>query len=217
MEEEKIQQLKKNIMAIGHLMWEKELASGLNGNISARVDADTILLTATGSCLGLLAEKDILMMKLDGTLLEEGQVSTEKLLHTEIYKNFPEINAVVHTHTTYTNAYFLNKEKLEPQIFETKVYLGEVKGIPQKTPAVTDAGPVMEALKSNNIVALRNHGVVAMGKEHFDCFLLIQGLEEATKVEFVASCLSLVASDKSTNTPATSNEQRATKKYKLFS
>ena len=73
-------------------LWEKNLVSGLNGNISRRVDDETILLTAHGTCLGLLQEKDILLMKVDGELLEEGSVSTEKLLHTEIYKNFPEAN-----------------------------------------------------------------------------------------------------------------------------
>src|SRR5262245_37422027 len=97
---------KRNIIAIGGLLWEKELVSGLNGNISARVDKSTIVLTGHKTCLGLLQDKDVLALRLDGTLLEDGKVSTEKLLHTEIYKYFPEARAVVHTHTTYTNAYF---------------------------------------------------------------------------------------------------------------
>ena len=109
MNETTIKQLKTNIVAIGRLLWEKDLVSGLNGNISARLEGvqdDTILLTAHSTCLGLLNEKDILTMKLDGTLLEEGSVSTEKLLHTEIYKNFPQVLSVIHTHTTFTNAFF---------------------------------------------------------------------------------------------------------------
>jgi len=117
---EEIKNYKKNIIAIGRFLWEKDLVSGLNGNMSRRVDDDTILLTAHGSCLGLLQEKDILTMKVDGSL-SEGSVSTEKLLHTEIYKNFPETTAVIHTHTTYTNAYFLTNTTLTPKIFETKM------------------------------------------------------------------------------------------------
>jgi len=171
MANETIENLKKNIISIGLLLWEKNLVSGLNGNISRRIDEEKILLTAHGTCLGLLQEKDILIMKLDGELLDEGSVSTEKLLHTEIYKNFPEATAVIHTHTTYTNAYFLTNETLIPHIFETKMCLGEVKAIEQLTPAVTDAGPVMESLKGNNITVLRNHGVVAKGKDLFDCFV----------------------------------------------
>ncbi|MBP9853676.1 MAG: class II aldolase/adducin family protein [Candidatus Omnitrophica bacterium] len=181
-----IQQLKDHIITIGRLLWEKDLVSGLNGNISARVDEERILLTATGSCLGMLQEEDILLMRLSGEMIDEGKVSTEKLLHTEIYKNFKETAAVIHTHLTYTNAYFLENAVLKPRIFETRIYLGEVTGVPQNTPAVTDAAPVIDSLKRNNIVALRNHGVVAMGLEHFDCFLLIQALEEAAKIDAIS-------------------------------
>ncbi len=186
MNNDDIKDFKKNIISIGRLLWEKDLVSGLNGNISRRVDEETILLTGHGTCLGLLQEQDILLMNLDGTLLEDGHISTEKLLHTEIYKNFPEVTAVIHTHTVYTNAYFLNNEVLVPQIFETKMCLGEVKSVAQLTPAVTDVAPVMKCLENNNITVLRKHGVVAKGGDLFDCFLLIQALEEAVKIDAVS-------------------------------
>ena len=46
MDQDKINKLKKDIIAIGRLLWDKELASGLNGNISVRVDKETILLNS---------------------------------------------------------------------------------------------------------------------------------------------------------------------------
>lgn len=213
--EQTIKNLKMDIIAIGRLLWEKELASGLNGNISVRVDEERILLTAHGTCLGLLHEKDILLMKVDGELLEEGKVSTEKLLHTEIYKNFPDTKAVIHTHTTYTNAYFLANETLTPRIFESKFYLGEVRGIAQSTPAVTDANPIIENLRVNNVVVLRNHGVVGMGKNLFDCFLLIQCLEESVKIDAISRLYSGIKSAPAAGLLA--KEKSGSKKYKLFS
>lgn len=222
MNENSIKELKTNLIAIGRLLWEKDLVSGLNGNISARVEGDMILLTAHSTCLGLLHEKDILAMKLDGQLLEEGSVSSEKLLHTEIYKNFPEVSAVIHTHTTFTNAYFSKHENFTPSTFEAKFYLGEVKSIEQKTPSVTEAAPVIEDLKNNNITVLRNHGVVAMGKDLFDCFLLIQGLEEAVKIDALSRLYDTdAATAKNKPRPAKSKTSAkasvAAKKYKLFS
>ena len=186
MENEKVHNSKKNIIAIGRLLWEKGLVSGLNGNISCRVDDQSILLTGRGTCLGLLQEKDVLHMKLSGEMMEEGSVSSERLLHTEIYKNFPETVAVIHTHTTYTNAYFLKNTALTPQIFETKLYLGEIESVEQFTPAVTDVAPVIEAFKRNNITVLKKHGVVAKGADLFDCFLLIQALEDAVMVDVIS-------------------------------
>ncbi len=214
--------LKEEIIAIGELLWRKDLASGLNGNISRRVDKDAILLTAHGTCLGNLETKDILAMKLDGTMLEEGGVSTEKLLHTEIYKNFPDAKAVVHTHTTYTNAFFLKNEALTPQIFEAKMYLGVVEAVMQATPAVTDAAPVIEALRGNNIAVLRNHGVVAKGETLFDCFLLIQALEEAVKIDVISRLYQGIG-DRGQGTgfrvqgSGKEESKGAAKKYKLFS
>jgi L-fuculose-phosphate aldolase len=225
---DQIENFKKNIITIGRLLWEKDLVSGLNGNISRRVDDETILLTAHGACLGLLQEKDVLLMKLDGELLEEGGISTEKLLHTEIYKNFPETTAVIHTHTTYTNAYFLENTTLAPQIFESKMCLGKVKSVEQLTPAVTDAGPVVEALKGNDITVLRNHGVVAKGGDLFDCFLLIQALEEAATINAIARLYKndmpsvgegfpgLSIAKARTGKPSPT-DGRPSRKYKLFS
>ena len=216
MDNDQIENYRKSIIAIGRLLWEKNLVSGLNGNISCRVDDETILLTGHATCLGLLQEKDILRMKLDGEMLEEGSVSTEKLLHTEIYKNFPETTAVVHTHTTYTNAYFLRNVTFTSQIFEAKMYLGEIKSVEQLTPAVTDAAPVIEALKRNNITVLRHHGVVAKGSDLFDCFLLIQALEEAVAIDAISRIYDQ-GSNKKNMRPEKIVGDLKIKKYKLFS
>ena len=183
------QELKNKIIEIGKLLWDKGLVTGFNGNLSARVDANTLLITATGTCLGCLKEQDIVLVNLAGEVVGEGKASSEKLMHTEIYKNFPQIQAVVHTHTTYTNGYFLANESFTPKTFEAKFYLGEVKSIEQTTPSVTDAAPVIKELKSNNIVVLRNHGAVAMGPDLFRAFVLIQELEEQIKMDFVAEQL----------------------------
>lgn len=179
----KIKKLKEEIIATGRLLWDKNLASALNGNISARVDGDVILLTAHATCLGMLKETDLVLMRLNGEVLDGGKVSTEKLMHTEIYRNFPEVKSVVHTHTTYTSAYFLHHAVFSSPIFESRFTLGEVKGIAQSTPLVTDAASLIEALRSNHIVVLRNHGVVAMGSALFDAFLFIQTLEEQVKID----------------------------------
>lgn len=219
MDRGKIKQLKEEIISTGRLLWEKDLASALNGNISARVQDDVIVITAHATCLGMLKESDLVVMRLSGEVLDGGKVSTEKLMHTEIYKSFPESKAVVHTHTPYINGYFLNNSQFAPSTFEAKFTLGEVKGIPQSTPSVTDAVPLIEALKSNNIAVLRNHGVVTMGPGLFDCFLFIQTLEEQVKTDAISRLYagSQVTSHKSqekSEQRSTSNDQR--KKYKLF-
>ena len=178
-------ELKQEIIRIGKLLWDKGLVFGFNGNISVRMDANTLLITGTGTCLGYLTEKDVLTMNLNGEVVGEGKASTERLMHTAVYKALPNLKCVVHTHTTYTNGFFLNNDRFTPKTFEAQFYLGEVKAIPQTTPSVTEPEPVVEALKVNNIVVLKNHGVVAVGEDLFNAFVLIQELEEQVKMDLV--------------------------------
>ncbi len=219
-------QLTDEIIRIGKLLWDKGLVTGFNGNISARVDADTILITATGTCLGYLKLTDIITLNLKtDEIVGEGKASSERFMHMQVYKNFPDIKAVVHTHPTYTNGFFLSNEVLEPKTFEAKFYLGTVKSVSQSTPSVTAMEPVIKELKITNIVVLRNHGVVAMGPDLFYAFVLIQELEEQTKVELVNvhySKNSVILSEaKDLKTPldssATPQNDEKIRKYKLFS
>ena len=55
---------------------------------------------------------------------------------------------------------------------------------------MTDAAPVIKELKANNIVVLRNHGVVAMGPDLFRAFVLIQELEEQLKID--SGCMFII-------------------------
>ncbi len=211
-----MQELKNKIIETGKLLWDKGLVTGFNGNISVRVDADTILITATGTCLGYLKLTDIVPLSLKtGEVIGEGKSSSERFMHTQVYKNFPDIKAVAHTHPTYTNGFFLSNEILEPKTFEAKFYLGTVKSVPQSTPSVTAMEPVIKELKITNIVVLRNHGVVAMGPNLFYAFVLIQELEEQAKIELVnVHFLRVARSDVATSQDP---QKMRVKKYKLFS
>jgi len=211
------EEIKNKIIETGRLLWDKGLVTGFNGNISARVDADTILITATGTCLGYLKLTDIVALNLKTGEVTGGKASSERFMHSEVYKNFPDAKAVVHTHPTYTNGFFLSNETLEPKTFEAKFYLGIVKSVPQSTPSVTAMEPVVKELKASNIVALRNHGVVAMGADLFYAFVLIQELEEQVKVELVDVHFKRQKNAVSGPSVETSVGDKAGKKYKLFS
>jgi L-fuculose-phosphate aldolase len=178
-------ELRNKIIEVGRLLWDKDLISGLNGNISLKVDADHILMTATKTCLGFLKLEDILLISLDPGDQTPG-VSTEKTLHTSLYRAFDQVQAVVHTHTPFINGYFLERDTFTSRIFEAKIALGEVRSVEQLTPSVTDVAPVIAMMRQNNVGVLRNHGVLAMGENLFDCFLAIQSLEEAIKIECVS-------------------------------
>jgi len=211
-----VPRMKKEIVEVGKLLWDKDLVSGLNGNISCRVDAKKYFITGRGTCLGRLKAADIVLTDVDGKVFGSGQPSSEKTLHTAIYKNFPDVQAVIHTHLTCAGGYFHVNNMLTPSTFESRLYLGDVTCVEQFTPTVTDVKPVIEALKKNNIMVLKNHGVLAMGKTLFDCFLLIQCLEESVKMDAISRIYQKEAGGR-TQAAGTIPDVKIQKKFKLFS
>lgn len=173
----------EDIIRMGRLLWDKDLATGLNGNISSLLNEESIFITGRKTCLGNLSPTDIVAMGPDGSFSGPREPSSEKRLHLDIYRHFPETRAIVHTHTTCTNAYFLKRDVFRPPTLEAEYVLGDVWGVDQGSINVEDTTAVIDRLKSNKIVVLRRHGVVCMGENLFDCFVKIQGLEEQIKLE----------------------------------
>jgi L-fuculose-phosphate aldolase len=178
--------LKKEIIKIGSRLYQANLAVAKSGNISARLDENNILITATGTSLGNLKCKDIVKVDLNsGKVYGETKPSSELPLHTLVYKNF-KAKRVVHCHPPLINGYFAVTSDLKALTFETKFYLGDVPVVEQDTPTVTKPELVIAALKTNNLVVLKNHGAVAIADKFLDALSLIEALEEAVRTTAVA-------------------------------
>ncbi len=209
---------KSEIIQTGKLIWEKNLTGGMSGNISLKVTKNTILITGRGTCLGMLEDKDVSEIDFDAKPVDKNFTpSSEYPLHTSVYKN-DIANAVVHVHPTWTNGYFSANDKIEFDTFETRLTFGEIPVIDQKTPTITDVAPVIEALKKNNIVILKHHGVVAVGETLKDAFFLVQTLEEAVQMACIRDFYGSAKSSKTVSQDNNlSDSAKVTKKYVLFS
>ncbi len=208
---------KEDIIEIGRWIWEKDLTGACSGNLSAKVSAREILITGHATCLGALKPGDVGLVDPDGRPLDRGFApSSEYPFHTSVYRN-TDAAAVVHVHPTYANGYFSARDRIEFDTFETRLMLSDIPVIDQKTPTITDIAPVVEALKKSNIIVLKHHGVVAVGETLKDAFFLVQTLEEAVKMKFVADFYSGRAS----SAPSASAEGEAPAgegtTYELFS
>jgi L-fuculose-phosphate aldolase len=178
--------VKDRMIKVGRRIYDTGLAVAKSGNISARLDDATILITATGTFLGDLGREDIVAVDIAAAGIPAGKKPSSELpLHSLVYKNFPA-KVVIHCHAPLINGYFAVNSSLKALTFETKFYLGDVPVVEQDTPTVTKPGPVIEALKNNNLVVLKNHGVVALGATFEDALALIEALEEAVRVAAVA-------------------------------
>ncbi|MDD5409490.1 MAG: class II aldolase/adducin family protein [Candidatus Omnitrophica bacterium] len=178
--------LKLEIIKVGKRLYEAGLAVAKSGNLSARIDEENILITATGTFLGQLKEEDIVKVNLtNAKFTGESKPSSELPLHSLVYKNFPA-KAVIHCHPPLINGYFAVAKTLKAMSFETKFYLGNIPVIPQETPTVTSPEPVIASLKTNNLVVLKNHGTIAIADKFEDALSITEALEEAVKSAAIA-------------------------------
>lgn len=71
-----------------------------SSNFSRRLDARHAAITVSGRDKGRLTEDDIMVVDLDGRAVgSDHRPSAETLLHTRLYRRFPEVGCVLHTHS----------------------------------------------------------------------------------------------------------------------
>jgi methylthioribulose-1-phosphate dehydratase len=71
-----------------------------SSNFSMRLDPTHIAVTISGRDKGRLSGEDVMVVDMDGrAIATDARPSAETLLHTQIYRRFPEANAVLHTHS----------------------------------------------------------------------------------------------------------------------
>ncbi|HEX5662008.1 MAG TPA: methylthioribulose 1-phosphate dehydratase [Xanthomonadaceae bacterium] len=71
-----------------------------SSNFSHRLDDRHAAITVSGRDKGRLREADIMVVDFDGNAVGSGhRPSAETLLHTQLYRRFPEIGCVLHTHS----------------------------------------------------------------------------------------------------------------------
>jgi ribulose-5-phosphate 4-epimerase/fuculose-1-phosphate aldolase len=204
---------KQEIIFWGAQLHRHGINYGRSGNMSRRV-GNNILITAHESYLGFLQKDDILIIDKEGNKVEgDKEPTSEKPLHLSIYQQFPQKTVVIHVHPPHTVHYFHYHDTLTPITLEERVYLGKVKAVTQQTATITTLEPVHQALGNNDIVVIKDHGVVAVGENFQYTFSLIELLEVNARVHLIT----MGSPARDAREEEGYRTKKILKKYKLFS
>src|SRR3990172_70239 len=104
-------ELRHRICEIGKLMHQKNFVAAGDGNISARLGRDRLLITPSGFSKGFLDPEQLLIIDLNGDKLSpmfgkwrDLVPSSESRLHLECYRQRADVQAVIHAHPPMTIA-----------------------------------------------------------------------------------------------------------------
>ena len=142
------------------------LVWGTSGNMSAKADAVSFFITASGKSLGDISEKDLVLCRRDGDSAD-GKASLEWRLHSAVYGNAKNARAVFHSQAPYSTllACAKNKELKTAIIPETIAYLSKVEVVPYCHAGSAElAKKAGEYAKKADVLLLENHGVVTYGQ-----------------------------------------------------
>jgi L-fuculose-phosphate aldolase len=89
------------------------------------------------------------------------------LLHLAVYKERPDVQAVVHCHPPYATAFAVAREPIPKCVLpEVEVFLGEVPMAEYATPGTQAfADTITPYLRDCNTIILANHGTVTFGPD----------------------------------------------------
>jgi L-fuculose-phosphate aldolase len=160
-----------------------------DGNVSARLGPDRMLITPSGVCKGFLDPADLIVTDMAGQPIRSGdKCSTEVAMHVACYKHRPDIQSVVHAHPPTAIAFSVAGRRLEPHVLpEVVVTLGVVPTLPYTDPGsyeVPDAiGPAIETAEA---VILEFHGAVAVGPSVMQAYFKLEKVEHAAHILLMA-------------------------------
>jgi len=205
------------IIKIGKLAHSHGLLSGTSGNISVRTGKTTLLITASGTHKGMLEYDDLIACDLSGQPINESperQLSSEIKLHTFIYRNRPEIRAVIHAHPAYAIIASLIDLDFSKQVLpETILSLGTIKIAAYGTPTTEALVTSIESYIENGYrnIILKRHGTLNIASSLKTAYANLETLEHVAKISITAKLLGC-----SDRLPQSEIEKLNTIKQKLF-
>ena len=183
---------RKTMTDICHLLYQRQLVTACDGNISMKVSKDHILLTPSGKNKGFLLPEHILVLDLLGNTVEgNGRASKEYPMHQLIYQMRPDVNAVIHTHPVYATAFALAGLNIpDNYLIETTMMLQDIAladYAPPGTKALASA--VKPHVTESNAILLKNHGALTYGKDMIDAYNKMEVLESIAKTIIMSKIL----------------------------
>jgi L-fuculose-phosphate aldolase len=194
-------ELRQEMVRIGRLMWERGYVAATDGNLSARLSADRILVTASGLSKGFLSADDLVVIRPGGELVsgsgyrgQDQQPSSEISMHLEVYRQRPDVNAVVHAHPPLATAFSIAGVSLARCVIpEVIVALGAIPTAEYATPGTAEVPvTIRQAIHDYDAIILAHHGSLTVGSTLWEAYLRLEKVEHTAQITLAAQQLGQV-------------------------
>lgn len=160
-------QLRNRIIDCGKDMSRSELVQGSWGNISLRLNPDTMLITPSGMDYFSIHTEDIVRMNIhDLKYGMQRKPSSEYRLHAALYRRYPECNAIIHTHSNGISAFAAAHAGFRISEPPMDQLIGDMHCSEYRTPGTDElCDSIMEAIEGSHACIIANHGAIFYGND----------------------------------------------------
>ena len=190
--------LRAEIARVCRRLYERGLIAGQDGNVSARLGDDALLVTPAGLSKVDVTPESVLLVSLDGSPrgggFPEARPSSELGMHLRIYARRPDVAAVVHAHPPVATGFGVAGEDLLAGVLPEIIFLtGGAPLVPYATPGTPAVADAMEPyLDRHDAWLLANHGVTTVGPSLTVAHQRMESLEHAARILLTARSLGRV-------------------------
>lgn len=184
--------LREDIVRYCRLLHQKGFLAANDGNVSARLEADRILITPTGAHKGFLSPEQLLVIDGAGRLVSgEGRPSSEVAMHLSALKLRPDRTVVMHAHPpTCIALSLLRNVRLNGMLPELILSIGELVVVPYARPSSDALGQSLVGyVERHDALILERHGTLTLGRTVHEAYCLIERLEHSAQVLHLAHAL----------------------------
>lgn len=187
-----IEQHREEIVRFGKMLHQNGLVAATDGNLSVRMDDATVLCTPTLMSKGMMEPCDLVIVDEHGRKISgRREVSSEIAMHLFIYRERPDVNAVVHAHPPTATGYAAAGIPLDTALCsEIVVTLGSVPLASYGTPGTAELAEALAPLiPDHQAILMANHGVVTYGADLLTAFMNMETVEHYAKIALVTHML----------------------------
>ncbi|HET7216453.1 MAG TPA: class II aldolase/adducin family protein [Vicinamibacterales bacterium] len=185
-------QTRLDIVEVGRRLYARGYTASNDGNISVRLDAARLIMTPTSVCKGFMTPDMMCITDLDGKKIAGDRTpSSEMQMHLEVYRQRPEVQAVVHAHPPIATGFAVAGIPLDRAVLaEVVTTLGSVPIAEYATPSTKELPEaVRKYVKAHDGMLLANHGALTMGGDVFAAYYKMETIEHFAKISLVARML----------------------------
>lgn len=178
--------LRMEIVEAGKRLHQRFFVASNDGNISAKLTDDTILITPTRVNKGDLTSDQIIKVDLEGNVIEGHMKTTSEIkMHLAVYRLRKDVTAVVHAHPPAATAFAVAGEKIDDPVTlpEAVIGLGEIGYCKYGTPSTDEVHlSIEDEIIEKDVLLLANHGALAVGNSVLDAYYRIETLEMVSRI-----------------------------------